>query len=1143
MLVMRFPLIVLLAGALYAQDLVVDGVVRRPSGEPVADVEVVVVKQADRMFDPAEVLTEASTDAAGAFSVTLTAEWLARPEYKRVQAMLLGPEGGLAAVQVDLESLPIGGTWNLELAPTEPWTLTLLQANGAPAVGIEVAPDAIGNDENFQVCRVPLAVRPRLVTTTDADGRATVTRWTRAQLGVGLFVHPDGMRERRWPNKHFRANWLPERGRSASASTIHYGHLINGSETFTLHARAEIELRAAVDLPDAAVGRPITARGLGPVGEDDQEFGWDIKLEARVPSAGQSVVVSAPAGYPSFSMTSEHLTLQFTRVGEQPPFDEWSVSNAEAVPARGRVVDEETGEGVAGVQVELHCYPVSHTVTTDTNGDYRFDAKRPAVGLELVIPPAPYLPVDPFVVQRGVEITEEMTEVSVPTVRLAKRGRRAVGVVVGPDGVAIEGALVRCEVTGPGARLAQLVFGVTDAQGTFSFGIPTSGAANLTASHGGARTSASTPVGGEPVAMTLTRLTGLAGRVSRDGGAPGEGLQVEVWSASPENMLGGEKRLTLDGQESVDVATNGAFTVPAALDLDQRYCLVVHGPDVESVRSSFRTAREWSEGEVSLDVRPLVTLRGTVAGADGEPLAGMRVFARGGTTGAVETRTDEHGHFTLDGFLPGGGVVLVEGPDGLVAQRVAPEEAATIRVGGESPALEIQDASDRAKELTLARELLIEGIEAEEESYFTLRLFEQLARVDPAEALARLEASGLDDFRSNMVRRAMMEGLRTSSFDEAVALTESMTSSGFAARAFVELAHACEEPGRRLALLGQALANARAVQAPEHRLVDLSHVAEALFDYGHVDLAREILVGSIPLADSLSEEEWSGFARAAFAEELVHFDYENAMRFVQELRGGDRERHIGNMAHELAASDPARAEELLGIIPPRASFRVHRYAPRVCHDMAPVDLERALKIAERHDPHGFSHGMIASALVGTDPAKAREVLDEAYRRLIEASESPREVPYFTGIGAAGAALLTVSEQLGLEHLPGDVACVLALRQSRPALRRFHEQEQAYQVDGRIAFYVARYDPELARALLEPSAAWLAGHDGQLDSDWSAFFAGAAVVDPEWAAGLAAQHGGLAVRVVAAVLGREGEERRRYVQDEYFHLWIPGKEDL
>jgi len=101
-------------------------------------------------------------------------------------------------------------------------------------------------------------------------------------------------------------------------------------------------------------------------------------------------------------------------------------------------------------------------------------------------------------------------------------------------------------------------------------------------------------------------------------------------------------------------------------------------------------------------------------------------------------------------------------------------------------------------------------------------------------------------------------------------------------------------------------------------------------------------------------------------------------------------------------------------------------------------------------------------------------------------------------------------------------------------------------DAGLAMLLARYDRDLARTLLEPAIEFLKLGSHYYSSQWASesLAAALAVTDPERALELSTTVLPERARnTIALVLARSGEERWRFVQEWYAHLWIVGKEDL
>src|SRR5262249_10983258 len=143
-----------------------------------------------------------------------------------------------------------------------------------------------------------------------------------------------------------------------------------------------------------------------------------------------------------------------------------------------------------------------------------------------------------------------------------------------------------------------------------------------------------------------------------------------------------------------------------------------------------------------------------------------------------------------------------------------------------------------------------------------------LAKEDPDEALALADALG-DPWQQELAKLAVVDALDA------------------------------DQRARKLELLAAVRAGARQVEQPPGRLVLLGHVAEPLLDGGERETARPILDEGLALAKTLPPEEWSGFARGNFAEELAQVDLAPALELVAPLDADEKNRHRGNIAHEL----------------------------------------------------------------------------------------------------------------------------------------------------------------------------------------------------------------------------------------------------
>ena len=232
------------------------------------------------------------------------------------------------------------------------------------------------------------------------------------------------------------------------------------------------------------------------------------------------------------------------------------------------------------------------------------------------------------------------------------------------------------------------------------------------------------------------------------------------------------------------------------------------------------------------------------------------------------------------------------------------------------------------------------------------------------------------------------------------------------------------------------------------------------------------------IAENLPTAAWAGYARAVYAESLALFDLPAALELTKGLSdAGEFDRHHGNIAHKVAGLNPAEAERILGLVKGERSTVDRFYPPRICYRMAPVDLERARRIAEKtRDPYYRAHayGVMAQALAKTNPKEAEKLLQEAFAKLAAHVETGQDrFDGFHDASSMAASLLPVAESIDPQLVPEFLWRAVALRHSpqEKATRPPTETEKlnAPGRDAALAMALARYDRDLARGFWKPNA--------------------------------------------------------------------------
>lgn len=669
------------------------------------------------------------------------------------------------------------------------------------------------------------------------------------------------------------------------------------------------------------------------------------------------------------------------------------------------------------------------------------------------------------------------------------------------------------------------------------------------------------------IVLTLAKVGRLAGRIVVDDPKTLQGLKLFVFSwprTDGPNATSGWAETVPD--------ESGRFEVPAIAVGDLHINL--QGP--EETRQRFVTPqnRAIDAGrltEVTIAERKPVktrTLAGRVVDAEGTAVAGATVFQSGDAPARTETTSDAEGRFTLLGVAEAPTFVFARARGFRFAGRgvKASDSEITISLArdGEPPAVKMDTlapAATREQESAAAHRLIdayAAKVLEKGDTGDKVQVLEVLARLDPGRTLELTEGKTLTEpYLKGMIRMRVATALVDTAPDEAMAVAESIDDPTGRTIALLKAADAVpeSEKAKRLEVLDRALVSAKAARQPTGiRMILMAKVAERWLDMGLAERGRALLREAQPDAEQLPDAAWPGYAKGAFAEELCQVDLGAALKLTKGLSDArEFDRHHGNIAHELAGKDPAAAERVLGIV--KDAYQRDQYSVRVVHRMASLDLARARRLAAGVvDPvmRGYALGMGALGLAGVKKtAEATALLREAMEALETVGEygkSPTRSP--CDRASTCAALVAVAERINPELVPETFWRALSLRYPR---RPEEANDPSGAVDVGVALLLARYDRDVARALVAPRVGPEATA-AELSAGRGLVFAAAAAIDPDWAVQLVEglrddpdlkphQTKNRARLAAAAVLARHGEGRWRFLENDHAYLWVADTEDL
>jgi hypothetical protein len=1075
------------------------GTVVGPGGEPVAGAELVLVGLPS--FDP-PIVGRGKSDAGGRFSLERPTALAGDHHPQRAPILWVFKPGFQVSATRFPEALP---------KPEEPVRLVLEPPgraevhvegpDGQPLGGVKVRAERLKTHYTL----VPDVVAEMASATTGPDGVAVLDAFAPAELAyVDVHSRAFGIQGR---------PIVPRPGTPAvvalrPASTWK-GHL---SADDPGHARGW-HVQAWTRVGGDRLAEPQPTGYVETTTDDEGRFAL-----APIAVGALQLDLKPPGDLPVLADLPASLVV---REGDERVTD---IPLRKPVTVTGLILERGTAKPVPGIQVSLSDLGArrnrSERVKTDESGRYTLRSLPGRVRVSLLWPPpthvlAPgqhWMDFDVPEGSRPIELTTREALPAAPPLR---------GAVRDEAGRAVPGAHVEAAwmLSGANGSSDGRIVTTSDEKGDFVLeGLGPDSTVTITARLRDRQVKEPVKIrAGETdrltVSITPTATLAVAGRLLGPGGTPLAGIVVTVQFRVPRgNFPGFPEPARFEDNPEITTAADGTFRTPKELERKPgEFRVEVTAPGFLPARTVWVPVSVSGSGFGSggdLLTLPDLTLKrsrgvrvvvGKVVDRAGTPVSGAEVSQAGDGPSWTSARTDPGGRFRLSGVAGGQALVFAEAPGFRFGGAIVGDEGRGVEITlartSEPPIAALKRLPSpllRAEERALARELLEPLLPLARTGAFGIAsnaVVPALARVDPARVLVMIENRTINGLTTALIQVALGQ------FEDdpavAIATLEDDLDPGSRAAGWLALEDFRPAPDRtrRENFLERALADARQAVGDEGKIRLLGQVADRWLEAGAFERARPILREGQELVAARPRGIWS-FEAEEFAEVLAAIDLPAALALF-ERRGMTNvsatdaptlNRHKAQAAVRLARIDPAGAERLIAATSP-FDAQEGRLTLRAARAMATVDLARARRVLESlNDESGpgpgvrvspalvpFGLGLLADALVQTNPDQARTLLDEAFTglRTIAVDGQPG-----LGQGQGGgnsvaslmAGLLPVVERLEPDRLAERAWLVAACRGPTVQEPRVQEVEGTFA----LAMRVARYDRAIADALAAPT---------------------------------------------------------------------------
>jgi protocatechuate 3,4-dioxygenase beta subunit len=1001
----------------------------------------------------------------------------------------------------------------------------LVDAAGQPITKATVKPlngSYQKTEEQYYISyEFPASLRNELATETAEDGSFTI-RNLPVQGRLALVINAEG----------FGKPWARLNLEKSATIKISRPGNIHGSITCAKDPQAVAGIKIQLYISSAVRERrerlPDCEVGYSDVGLTQKD--GTFQFENVLPGTG-SVYPELPESCPYYVADLSPVEV---KSGETCTIS-WELKPA--VKVQGKVVDQETGEGVSGVYVMFYYQDGvgggrQKPATTDAKGEFTIYTRPGKANINIWQIP------DQYVTSQQTQTIEIKEDTTLEPIKLA-RASLLEGIVVDESGNPVADAEIRCNAMDMSAPYMADRDVRSDASGKFVLKktLPKQSFSIRARSKKAASEPLSFTVGESkpPIRLVVNEKTSFAlrGAVVDDAGRPIPNAEI---STTLHLWFGNWGTSSACDSSKTDAA--GKFEI-AGLWPGDKYDIRISASGFEKYGSKQITGTPGGThdfGKIAL-VGAGNVVEGTVVDSSGNPIPDVRVFNSGDGPEPMETRSDNAGKFQLKGFRKGPVFVFAD-KEGFRFTGLKTNAGATDAVlkmlKTDEPIAQPSPLSTSLKEAEKqAARAILEKMWATTTGSQRRWARYKMAQIDPELAgkwAAEAKVKPEDILEPKIaINKAAQEDL-----EEAISLIAKQGGQAYYLLKDLVNNFAQSDPEKALRCAEEAVVRARSMDQPQ-RAIGLAQMGALVTRLGNKEAGQKLIEEAVAMAEKFKPSDRNNYTLGTIAVAVGSSDISRAESLLAKIpEKNERDRFVANLAASL--DDLDKAESLLKEIEPWYAQRARmRLACRIAAKR-PADAIRLIEnipsqYGREEEEKAKAFGWLAAIIAPQDQKLAHGLIDRAFAIYLKPAD--RSFGNYGGRAAQAAVLVVEAHQAGYPDMESAIYRMLAVRPTtKDAWSPVAVQESVVV----MAMYLALIDPQSAKQLLqsiEPTSDSIgSGYSGVGRDEWLKAWA---LADPQHALELADLE-------KTSAKDQNEKQRAEYALREMVELWVkePGE---